>query len=52
MSEDKEIVPRADMLMGSMRSMGYSFESAICEIFLNNKRLLLLTVYKIGTIAK
>ena len=36
MSEDKEIVPRADMLMGSMRSMGYSFESAIADVIDNS----------------
>ena len=27
MSKDLENIPKADMLMGSMRSMGYSFES-------------------------
>ena len=28
----KENIPKADMLMGSMRSMGYSFESAIADV--------------------
>ena len=35
----KENIPKADMLMGSMRSMGYSFESAmlfISQYFLHN----------------
>lgn len=36
MSKDKEIIPRADMLMGSMRSMGYSFESAVADIIDNS----------------
>lgn len=36
MSEDIEIVPRADMLMGSMRSMGYSFESAVADVIDNS----------------
>ena len=36
MSKDKEIVPRADMLMGSMRSMGYSFEAAVADVIDNS----------------
>ena len=32
----KENIPKADMLMGSMRSMGYSFESAIADIVDNS----------------
>ena len=36
MSKDREIIPRADMLMGSMRSMGYSFEAAVADIIDNS----------------
>ena len=36
MSKDKENIPTADMLMGSMRSMGYTFESAIADIIDNS----------------
>ena len=36
MSKDRLIDPRADMLMGSMRSMGYSFEAAIADIIDNS----------------
>lgn len=36
MSKDTLIDPRADMLMGSMRSMGYSFEAAIADIIDNS----------------
>jgi len=36
MSKDKKINPRADMLMGSMRSMGYSFESAVADVIDNS----------------
>ena len=36
MSKDRQIDPRADMLMGSMRSMGYSFESAVADIIDNS----------------
>lgn len=36
MSKDKKTNPRADMLMGSMRSMGYSFESAVADIIDNS----------------
>lgn len=32
----KENIPKADMLMGSMRSMGYSFESAIADVIDNS----------------
>lgn len=32
----KENIPKADMLMGSMRSMGYSFETAIADIIDNS----------------
>jgi hypothetical protein len=36
MSIDKKINPRADMLMGSMRSMGYSFEAAVADVIDNS----------------
>lgn len=36
MSKDTEINPRADMLMGSMRFMGYSFEAAVADIIDNS----------------
>lgn len=36
MSKDLENVPKADMLMGSMRSMGYTFESAIADVIDNS----------------
>lgn len=36
MSKFKENIPQADMLMGSMRSMGYSFEAAIADIIDNS----------------
>lgn len=36
MSKDKENIPKADMLMGSMRSMGYTFESAVADIIDNS----------------
>lgn len=36
MSKDRENIPRANMLMGSMRSMGYSFESAVADIIDNS----------------
>lgn len=36
MSKDREIIPQADTLMGSMRSMGYSFESAIADVIDNS----------------
>ena len=36
MAKPVEIVPQADQLMGSMRSMGYSFESAIADIIDNS----------------
>lgn len=36
MSIFKENIPKADILMGSMRSMGYSFESAIADIIDNS----------------
>jgi hypothetical protein len=36
MSLDKNINPRADMLMGSMRSMGYSFEAAVADVIDNS----------------
>ena len=31
-------IPKADHLIGSMRSMGYTFESAIADIIDNTKR--------------
>lgn len=36
MSEAILHIPQADMLMGSMRSMGYSFESAIADVIDNS----------------
>lgn len=36
MRKIKVITPQADMLMGSMRSMGYSFEAAIADIIDNS----------------
>lgn len=36
MSIEKENIPQADMLMGSMRSMGYSFEAAIADVIDNS----------------
>ena len=36
MSKDRENIPRANMLMGSMRSMSYSFESAVADIIDNS----------------
>lgn len=36
MSKDKVNIPQADMLMGSMRSMGYTFESAVADIIDNS----------------
>lgn len=36
MSKDLENIPKADMLMGSMRSMGYTFESAIADVIDNS----------------
>ena len=36
MSKERINIPQADMLMGSMRSMGYSFESAIADIIDNS----------------
>lgn len=36
MSVDKQNIPQADTLMGSMRSMGYSFESAIADVVDNS----------------
>ncbi|WP_273159891.1 ATP-binding protein [Bacteroides fluxus] len=36
MSKFKENIPQADMLMGSMRSMGYSFEAAIADVIDNS----------------
>ncbi|MDE7420943.1 MAG: ATP-binding protein [Muribaculaceae bacterium] len=36
MSKEKLHIPQADMLMGSMRSMGYSFESALADVIDNS----------------
>lgn len=36
MSKDLENIPKADMLMGSMRSMGYTFESAVADVIDNS----------------
>lgn len=35
MSKDRQNIPQAALLMGSMRSMGYSFESAISDVIDN-----------------
>lgn len=32
MSKDKINVPKASTLMGSLRSMGYTFESAVADV--------------------
>ncbi len=44
MSYIKQVIPQADMLMGSMRSMGYSFEAAIADIIDNSISALATTV--------
>lgn len=36
MSKERENIPQADMLMGSMRSMGYTFQAAIADIVDNS----------------
>lgn len=36
MSRERENIPQADMLMGSMRQMGYSFDAAIADIIDNS----------------
>lgn len=36
MSKDRTNIPKADTLMGSMRSMGYSFEAAVADIIDNS----------------
>ena len=36
MSKDKDNIPKADILMGSMRSMGYSFEAAVADVIDNS----------------
>ncbi|MBQ2403578.1 MAG: ATP-binding protein, partial [Prevotella sp.] len=36
MSKDKVNIPKASTLMGSMRSMGYSFEAAIADVIDNS----------------
>ena len=36
MSTYKQSIPQADTLMGSMRSMGYSFEAAIADVIDNS----------------
>lgn len=36
MSKERENIPQADMLMGSMRSMGYTFEAAIADVIDNS----------------
>ena len=36
MSTYRQSIPQADTLMGSMRSMGYSFEAAIADIIDNS----------------
>ena len=36
MSKDRKLVPKASTLMGSLRSMGYSFESAVADVIDNS----------------
>lgn len=36
MSTYKQSIPQADALMGSMRSMGYSFEAAVADVIDNS----------------
>ena len=36
MAKDKQNIPQADTLMGSMRSMGYSFEAAVADVIDNS----------------
>ena len=36
MSKEKNNIPQADQLMGSMRHMGYSFESAVADVIDNS----------------
>ncbi len=36
MAEYKPNIPKAEFLMGAMRSMGYSFEAAIADIIDNS----------------
>ena len=36
MSKERENIPQADTLMGSMRSMGYSFETALADVVDNS----------------
>lgn len=36
MSKDKRHIPKASTLMGSLRSMGYSFESAVADVIDNS----------------
>ena len=36
MSKDKRHIPKASTLMGSLRSIGYSFEAAIADIIDNS----------------
>lgn len=36
MSKDRQNIPCANLLMGSMRSMGYTFEAAIADIIDNS----------------
>lgn len=36
MSKDRKLVPKASTLMGSLRSMGYSFETAVADVIDNS----------------
>ena len=36
MSKDKKLIPKASTLMGSLRSMGYSFEAAVADVIDNS----------------
>ena len=36
MAKDRENIPVAPTLMGSLRSMGYSFESAVADVIDNS----------------
>ena len=36
MSKDKQLLPKASKLMGSLRSMGYSFGAAVADVIDNS----------------
>ncbi len=57
MSQERINIPQADLLMGSMRSMGYSFEAAIADVIDNcisahaSSVHLLFPTYPMGALA-